>query len=75
MTRRSVLLGWELGGGLSHVRRLLAVGHGLAAAGLEPVLALKDPGVGAGLGVRPSYRVVAAPKAASPALPWFRAAS
>lgn len=75
MTRRSVLLGWELGGGLSHVRRLLAVGHGLAAAGLEPVLALKDPGLWAGLGVRPSYRVVAAPKAPSPALPWFRAAS
>jgi UDP:flavonoid glycosyltransferase YjiC (YdhE family) len=38
---RTVLLGWELGGGLGHVRQLLELARGLAAAGLRPVLALK----------------------------------
>jgi hypothetical protein len=36
------LLGWELGDGLGHVRRLLAVARGLAGRGHHPVLALAN---------------------------------
>lgn len=38
----TVLLGWELGGGLGHVGGLLEVAGRLAAHGHAPVLALKD---------------------------------
>ncbi len=38
----TVLLGWELGGGLSHVHNLREVARELAASGHTPVLALKD---------------------------------
>lgn len=37
-----VMLGWELGGGLGHVRSLLAVARGLAAYGHRPVFVLKN---------------------------------
>jgi hypothetical protein len=39
---RTVLLGWELGAGLGHVRRLLPLAHALAAHGQRPVLAVKN---------------------------------
>ncbi len=38
----TVLLGWELGGGLGHVQKLLRLAHALAGAGLRPVLAVRD---------------------------------
>jgi Erythromycin biosynthesis protein CIII-like, C-terminal domain len=38
----SVLLGWELGGGLGHVQRLLLLADALASRGFRPVLALRD---------------------------------
>ena len=38
MTER-VLLAWEMGGGLGHTRRLLALADALAVQGYEPVLA------------------------------------
>ncbi len=37
-----ILLGWELGNGIGYARRLAAVADRLAAAGHEPVLALRD---------------------------------
>lgn len=37
-----VLVGWELGAGLGHVRRLLAVSRGLAAYGHQPVFAIRN---------------------------------
>jgi len=37
-----VLLGWELGDGLGHVRRLGRLARALADSGLRPVLAVKD---------------------------------
>ncbi len=39
---KTVLLGWELGGGFGHVRPLLAVAQALADDGHRPVFALKD---------------------------------
>ncbi|MCU1591183.1 MAG: hypothetical protein JWP11_2439 [Frankiales bacterium] len=41
MTRK-VLLGWELGAGFGHAARLLELARALAAAGLEPVLAVRN---------------------------------
>jgi rhamnosyltransferase subunit B len=41
-TGKTVLLAWELGGRLGHVRRLLVLADALAAHGHRPVLALKD---------------------------------
>ena len=38
-----VLLGWELGNGIGYARRLADIADRLAAAGHEPVLALRDP--------------------------------
>jgi UDP:flavonoid glycosyltransferase YjiC (YdhE family) len=38
----TILLGWELGGGLGHVHQSLAVARALAAHGHRPVLALKN---------------------------------
>jgi len=38
----TVLLGWELGGGLGHVMPLLEVARGLAAQGHTPVFAVRD---------------------------------
>jgi rhamnosyltransferase subunit B len=38
----TVLLGWELGGGLGHVQQLLLLANALAARGFRPVLALRD---------------------------------
>ncbi|UCH74044.1 MAG: hypothetical protein JSU82_17285 [Rhodospirillales bacterium] len=37
-----VLIGWELGAGLGHVKRLLAVARGLAAHGYQPVFVLRN---------------------------------
>ena len=57
----TILLGWELGGGLSHVHNLLEVARELVAIGHSPVLALKDlPGSVAALREVP-YRIVQAP--------------
>jgi hypothetical protein len=39
---RRVLLAWEMGAGLGHVRRLLTVAEALRGAGWEPWLALRD---------------------------------
>lgn len=39
----TVLLGWELGGGLGHASTLIEVARALADRGHAPVLALKDP--------------------------------
>jgi UDP:flavonoid glycosyltransferase YjiC (YdhE family) len=39
---RTVLLGWEVGNGLSHVQALLRLARALAAEGCRPVLALRD---------------------------------
>jgi rhamnosyltransferase subunit B len=57
----SVLLGWELGGGLGHVQQLLLLANALAARGFRPFLALRDL-----IGPRPllrdcPYPVVQAP--------------
>src|SRR5262245_66660318 len=38
----TVLIAWELGAGLGHVRPLLAVAEALAQEGHRPVLALRD---------------------------------
>lgn len=38
----TVLLAWELGGGLGHVGRLLPLARGLSERGYRPVLALRD---------------------------------
>jgi hypothetical protein len=40
--RPRALLGWELGAGLEHIRRVLHVAKALAEEGWEPVLALRD---------------------------------
>lgn len=37
-----VLIGWELGAGLGHVRRLLAVARGLAAHGHRPIFVVRN---------------------------------
>ncbi len=37
-----VLIGWELGAGLGHVKRLLAIARGLAAHGHAPVFAVRN---------------------------------
>jgi rhamnosyltransferase subunit B len=39
---RTVLLGWELGDGLGHVQQLARLARALAAAGLHPVVAVKN---------------------------------
>jgi rhamnosyltransferase subunit B len=38
----TVLLGWELGGGMGHVQRLLRLARALAGRGFRPVLAVRD---------------------------------
>ncbi len=37
-----ILIGWELGAGLGHVKRLLAVAKGLAAHGHQPIFAVRN---------------------------------
>jgi hypothetical protein len=44
VTGKTVLLGWELGAGLGHIRPLLHLARALAARGFRPVLAVKAPG-------------------------------
>lgn len=41
--RRTVLLAWEMGGGLGHAGRLLVLAQRLQAAGWSPVVAARDP--------------------------------
>ena len=53
-----VLLGWELGNGIGYARRLADIADRLAAAGHEPILALRDP---TALAETP-HRVVRAPE-------------
>ena len=57
----TALLGWELGGGLGHVGKLLEVARGLADLGHTPVLALKDLAVARPLLRGVPYRVIQAP--------------
>lgn len=40
--RQTVLLAWEMGAGLGHAKRLLAVATELRAQGLDPVIAQRD---------------------------------
>jgi hypothetical protein len=42
MTRGRILLGWDLGDGLGHVRRLIAAARALRSEGWSPILALRN---------------------------------
>ena len=61
MTAKKILLTWELGEGLGHVRPLAFLGEHLADAGHELVFACRDPLLGA-REIRPDLgRILAAP--------------
>jgi len=70
---RSILLGWELGGGLGHVGTLVTLADALAARGCDPVLALKDLHGAAPLLKDRRHRVIPAPRWQGPIPPGFRA--
>ncbi|HMR33519.1 MAG TPA: hypothetical protein PKA13_19210 [Geminicoccaceae bacterium] len=61
-----ILLAWERGRGGGYARRLAALAAGLAAAGHEPVLALRDPAQAAGLPEAAGVALRAAPFHESP---------
>lgn len=61
-----ILLAWERGRGGGYARRLAALAAGLAAAGHEPVLALREPGQAAGLAEAAGIPLRAAPFHESP---------
>lgn len=42
LTGKTVLLAWELGGGLGHIQKLVPVARALAKHGLRPVFAVRD---------------------------------
>src|SRR5205823_23284 len=42
MRSRAVLLAWELGGGLGHARRLLAIAEALKKRGWSPIVAARE---------------------------------
>ncbi len=71
----TVLLGWELGGGLGHVGALLDVAHSLAERGHEPVLALKDVVEPLPVLKGVPYRILQAPVWTTEPPPGFLAAS
>lgn len=57
----TVLFAWELGGGLGHVRPLLAVARALASRGHSPVFALRNPADAAGPVLAAGFPVLQAP--------------
>ena len=56
-----ILFGWELGTGHGHVARLLAVARGLAAAGHQPIFAVRNMVEPAALFDGCSFPVIQAP--------------
>ena len=71
----TILIGWELGGGLGHVPKLLDVANELAARGHRPVLAVKDLAVTRHFLRDVSFPVVQAPIFRDQVPPSFRALS
>ena len=72
----TVLLGWELGGGLDHVRALIEIAHDLKLHGHDPVLALRA--TSAALPYAGSFPILKAPSYRRPrqlGAPPFRAAT
>lgn len=70
---RSILLGWELGGGLGHVGTLVTLADALASRGCVPTLALKDLNGAAPLLKGCRHRVIPAPRWHGPIPPGFQA--
>ncbi|WP_165249855.1 glycosyltransferase family 1 protein [Paludisphaera soli] len=70
---KTILLRWELGGGLGHAARLLEIADALAERGHSPILALKDLRTSAPLLRDRRHRVVQAPLWLAPPPPGFQA--
>ncbi len=71
----TVLLGWELGGGLGHVGVLREVARELAGRGLRPVLVLKDLTIGRSLLRDLPFPILQAPHSWEDAPKGFRAST
>ncbi len=58
---KTVLLGWELGGGIGHVQQLLPLAKALVSHGLRVVFAIKDPDVTGAMLKSQGFEVLPAP--------------
>lgn len=73
--QRTALLGWELGGGFGHAKKLHDIGVALACRGVRPVFVLKEVEAVAAMFAGGGFSLLRAPRSTRPPIANFRAAS